>query len=147
VPLELRLATNDDLLEVASLLAELGYTTAAEDVGLAATLDAVLSDPERRVWIATNDGAVLGMISLSVRPQLRLAGPMLTVEELVVRASSRGSGVGTRLLDLALEEASRVGARRVELLTNRARDTYRRGFYQARGFVEVDSAVMRRPER
>lgn len=140
---ELRTATLHDLPDIASLLAELGYVEASSNANLIGALESILRDDERRVWVATIAGRVVGMISVSVRVQLRLAGWMLTVEELVVRTSARGAGVGTLLLNAAIEEAKRVGARRVELLMNRTRETYQRGFYTKRGFVEVESAVMR----
>jgi hypothetical protein len=39
--------------------------------------------------------------------------------------------------------ARKLGARRLELETNRARESYRRRFYVKNGFTEADSAVMR----
>ena len=74
---------------------------------------------------------------------MRLAGCMVTIDELVVTAGARGAGIGARMLELAKAEAARVGARRLELHTARRRASYERGFYVKNGFAEVDSAVMR----
>jgi GNAT superfamily N-acetyltransferase len=71
------------------------------------------------------------------------AGLLVTIDEMVVAETARGAGVGARLLEHAKAEATRVGARRLELHTARPRPSYERGFYVKNGFVEVDSAVMR----
>lgn len=141
--IQLRRARTDDLEEIRAMLVELGYGELAHDEELAGTLKLVLNDPGRAVWLAERKGNVLGMISLEMRAELRLAGLRLTVEELVVRETARGHGVGTHLLDRAKAEAQRVRAKRVELLTNRGRAAYQRRFYAERGFIEVSSAVMR----
>jgi N-acetylglutamate synthase-like GNAT family acetyltransferase len=82
-------------------------------------------------------------MAVSRRPQIRLAGDVMTIDELVVTETARGKGVGARLLDTAKREAARIGARRLELFTARMRASYSRGFYAKNGFIEVDSALMR----
>jgi N-acetylglutamate synthase-like GNAT family acetyltransferase len=47
------------------------------------------------------------------------------------------------LLEQAKGIARHSGCRRLELLTNRSRKSYRREFYVKNGFTEADSAVMR----
>lgn len=138
-----RPATRSDVAAIRALLVELGYADLATDGALESTLEAVLADRERRVWLAERAGRSVGMISISIRPQLRLAGLLLVIEELVVQDEARGSGIGTTLLEIARNEALRLGVRRVELVTNRSRPAYRRRFYAERGFTEVDSALMR----
>lgn len=143
-----RRASLADLPAIRALLVELGYGRLADEPSLAPVLSTILEDPSRGVWLAEDAGAVLGLISTTIRPQLRLAGLELTIEELVVREGSRGRGVGHALLEQAKAEATRLGALRVQLTTNRARDVYTRGFYPKNGFTEAPSAVMRwtRPE-
>jgi N-acetylglutamate synthase-like GNAT family acetyltransferase len=141
--LVLRAATRGDLEAIRGLLVDLGYTHLEDEPALDEVLEAVLADPGRGVWLAERAGAIVGLCSLSIRAQLRLAGVLVTIEELVVKDDARGAGIGSALLQLARNEAVRVGARRVELLTNRTRDAYLREFYVKRGFTEVASAVMR----
>ncbi len=138
-----RRASLGDLPAIRGLLVELGYTRLADEPALAAVLEEILADPSRGVWLAEQAGAAVGLISTTVRPQLRLAGPELTIEELVVRENARGRGVGRALLEHAKAEAARNGALRVQLTTNRAREVYTRGFYPKNGFTEAPSAVMR----
>ena len=140
----LRKATRADAAAAHVLLHELGYEK-LDAPSFRAAFEAVLADPLQTVWLAERDGQVLGLMSLSRRPQLRLGGLIVTVDEMVVAERARGSGVGARLLQLAKMEATRAGARRLELLTGRGRPSYERGFYVKNGFVEIDSAVMRWP--
>lgn len=140
----MRLARAGDLTAVHALIGELGYADLQKDAferGYAT----VLADPAQQVWLAELEGLVVGLISLSARQQIRLTGPILTVDELVVSERARGTGVGKKLIGLAKSEARRLGARRLELLTARGRPSYARQFYPKNGFVEVDSAVMRWP--
>jgi GNAT superfamily N-acetyltransferase len=138
-----RRALAEDRETVRALLVALGYAHLADDPGFEAIFAAVLADPSRGVWLAERGGEVLGLVTTMVQPQLRLAGVQLTIEELVVHERARGTGVGRTLVAHVQEEARRVGARRVELTTNRTRPVYLRGFYPSCGFAEASSAVMR----
>ena len=139
----IRLAALADASAVYGLLSgELGY----RDLARAAFEDAfakVLAHAEMKVWLAIEEGAIVGMISLSHRPQARLGGTLATIDELVIHSSQRGKGIGGELLEAAKEESMRLGAVRLELETSRARDAYTREFYPKHGFTEVDRAVMR----
>ncbi len=128
---------------VYALLRELGYAVPVGEFERA--YREVLGHPEMRVLVAEAHGAVLGVLTLSHRVQLRLAGRIATIDELVVTAGARGAGVGRALLEEAKREARALGAQRVQLQTNRARESYLRGFYRKNGFVEVPSATLRLP--
>jgi len=93
--------------------------------------------------IAEYEGTVIGLASISRRPQLRLNGDLITIDELVVADSMRGLGVGREILDHIKSRCRELGARRLELETNRARKSYKRRFYLKNGFTEANSAVMR----
>ena len=123
-------------------MAELGYPdlTIAR---FAEVYSSVQKHPAMTLIVAEDDGEVVGLASISRRPQLRLAADLITIDELVVADSARGLGVGRTLLEHVKEMAGRSGARRLELETNRARESYRRRFYVKNGFTEANSAVMR----
>jgi GNAT superfamily N-acetyltransferase len=140
--LSIRKATAADSETARALVGELGYGGLDADV-FAGGFAAVLADPAQEVWLAEQDGRVVALMSLARRPQVRLAGFVLTIDELVVTEAARGAGIGTKLLDFAKGEAVRIGARRLELHTARGRPSYARGFYAKNGFVNVDSAVLR----
>jgi N-acetylglutamate synthase-like GNAT family acetyltransferase len=135
-------ATIGDAESVRALVGELGYGGLDEQTfhrGFAS----VLADPGQQVLLAEREGRVVGLMSLSVRAQIRLAGLAVSIDELVVTEGARGEGIGTKLLEWAKAEAVRIGARRLELHTARRLPSYERGFYAKNGFTEVDSAVLR----
>jgi GNAT superfamily N-acetyltransferase len=144
IPTTLRTATAADTEAAHALLRELGYAT-LEPGAFAIAFAAVLADPSQRVWLAEREGRVVGLMSMSQRPQLRLAGTIVTIDEMVVTEGARGAGIGAALLQIAKSHAAALGARRLELTTARGRPSYARGFYVKCGLVEADSAVMRWP--
>ena len=141
--LTIRRALPSDATALLALLHELGYVELDGDAH-ARTFALTLAHPEIRVLVAEDESRrVVGLLALSHRPQLRLAGTLVTVDELVVAQDARGSGVGRALIDHARSVAAELGAKRLELQTNRTRESYARGFYTKSGFTEVNSAVMR----
>jgi PhnO protein len=142
VEVTLRKATPSDAEPARVLIGELGYGGLDEQT-FARGFAAVLADPAQHVVVADQGGRVVGLMSLCIKPQVRLAGFVVTVDELVVTERARGVGIGTKLLEFAKAEASRIEARRLELHTARRLLSYERGFYAKNGFTEVDSAVMR----
>lgn len=139
--LVVRRARPGDALAVRRLLKELGYSNDSRATD--ETVSQVVKHPEAAVFVAADGVEVVGYLALSCRPQMRLAGLLASVDELVVQPQRRGQGIGTQLLDAAIAHAKSLHCRRIEVLQSRARDSYERGFYQARKFVEVESAVLR----
>jgi GNAT superfamily N-acetyltransferase len=139
-PFRVRPARRGDADGIAVLLRELGYPDAAD----LSTVHWVLSHPEMEVLVAADahDKAV-GMLSLSHRPQLRMKGRMASIDELVVATSWRRRGVGRALIVRAVERARALSCKRLELTTHRSRGDYVRSFYEACGFTEANSAVLR----
>jgi N-acetylglutamate synthase-like GNAT family acetyltransferase len=138
----IRLATENDLQAVFGLMSALGYP----DLSLARfgeIYHAVVKDASMFLVLAEADYVVIGLATVSRRPQLRLNAHLVTIDELVVAPEWRGRGVGRALVEQAKGIARHSGCGRLELLTNRARESYRREFYIQNGFTEADSAVMR----
>jgi GNAT superfamily N-acetyltransferase len=141
--IKVRSATRADADAVFRLLGELGYTE-LDRAHFDAALESVLHHSEMILLLAeTEDVGVIGFASLSHRPQLRLGGTLLTIDELSVTEAARGLGVGRLLLAEARKIAEELGARRLQLEQRRSRESYRRGFYVKNGFEEADSALMR----
>ena len=139
----IRNATGTDVDSALRLIESLGYP-GIDAESFESVFNTVLNHPEMILLLAEDSlGRVVGMASISRRPQLRLAGILVSLDELVVAEDVRGQGVGRLLLDRVKSVAQAIGARRVELETNRARVSYQRSFYLKNGFVEVDSAVLR----
>ncbi len=63
------------------------------------------------------------------------------VSELFIAASARGTGIGSQLLDQAVDAARARGCCRIWLINNRDRDSYQRGFYAKQGWTEQPQAA------
>jgi GNAT superfamily N-acetyltransferase len=139
-----RLAVANDRDVIYALIAELGYPD-VDRSRFDVTFDALLKRSDLWVLIAEDKAnrKVLGLASMSERPQLRLGASLVTIDEFVISGAARGRGVGALLLAEAKSCAVARGAKRLQLDTNRQRESYRRGFYLKNGFSEADSAVMR----
>lgn len=136
----IRAARRGDVEAIASLMNELGYPNAPD----VATVHWVLSHPEMEVIVAADSlDKPIGLITLSHRPQLRMKGRIACIDELVVTERWRRKGVGRTLLRRAIERAKALSAKRVELSTHKGRAEFVRSFYEACGFTEVDTVVMR----
>jgi GNAT superfamily N-acetyltransferase len=103
-------------------------------------------DPNRTMVVAEDGvGGVAGYAHWAVLHPAHLAGPSLYLTELFVAVGARGAGVGSALLGALHEEASALGASRVELLQVRGTDADERGFYTDRGYEVADHLqVLRR---
>jgi ribosomal protein S18 acetylase RimI-like enzyme len=138
-----REAKKEDAPSLLKLLDQLGYPD-LNSSDFDRTFDEVLSSHHSRLLVAeTNTGEILGYILFTSRPQLRLCGDSIEIDELSVSESSRGRGVGTALLDKAKEFAISRKAKRLILSTNRDRESYQRHFYQKYGFEEKNSAWLK----
>jgi GNAT superfamily N-acetyltransferase len=140
---KIRTATAVDIGAAQRLITALGYGNLSPEA-FKASYDAVLSHPEMTVLVAeATDGEIVGLASVSHRPQLRLGGQLVSLDEFVVAPEARGKGVGARLIEEVKAIAERLGAVRLELEQNRNRESYSRSFYSKNGFTEVNSAVLR----
>jgi ribosomal protein S18 acetylase RimI-like enzyme len=73
-----------------------------------------VADLAQDLYVAEEDGTLLGVVAVSYVRELRLGGQRATLEELVVAAERRRAGVGRRLLDFVIARARRRGARSFE---------------------------------
>jgi GNAT superfamily N-acetyltransferase len=140
--LKIRPAVPADLVTIGAFVADLGYT-AQRDV-LLVMLGPMLEDHRHIVLLGEDDAhGVAALLSLSSRPVLRLQGWVGTIEEFVVRPGLRQRGIGERMLLYAKGLAAERGWVRLETVVSRRRESHRRGFLLARGFVQADSVTYR----
>jgi ribosomal protein S18 acetylase RimI-like enzyme len=136
-----RRARPGDASAVLALVEQLGYDP--DERRYDEIFAQVVRHPEAAVFVATLGLRVIGYLALSHRPQIRLGGIVAIIDELAVDEAQRGQGVGTALLGAALAHARGLGVRRVDVHTDRNRESYRRRFYVGHGFREIDSALLR----
>ena len=110
--INVRRARPGDASHVFALVEQLGY--APDHRGFDETFAQVVRHPEAAVYVAAEGLRVIGYLSMSQRPQIRLGGRAASIDELVVDERGRGEGVGTALLDAAhqLRARARLQARR-----------------------------------
>ena len=138
-----RRARPGDASHVFTLVEQLGYTP--DHRGFDETFAQTVRHPEAAVVRRGRRApSVIGYLSMSHRPQIRLGGRSATyIDEMAVDDKRRAQGVGSALIKAAVEYARGLGCKRIDLNTSRTRPSYHRGFYVSHGFGEVDSAVMR----
>lgn len=99
---------------------------------------ALLAEREHRIWVALDDGEVVGFLVAEVqrRPAtaIKLAMARLYVHQMGVLPAARGRGIGTTLLAVARGFATDAGLSHVALDVWRFNDAARE-FYQANGFT------------
>lgn len=114
--LEIRAATAADIEAVVAMLADdpLGaQRESPDDLGPYLTAyERLASDPHQHLVVAVRAGKVVGTLQLTVIPGLSRRGSTRSIIEGVrVHADERGSGLGTQLIEWAVEESGRQGCR------------------------------------
>ena len=139
----IRLATETDLPRIVELI-HLGAVggKGAETLGPplpAAYYEAFRSFtrfPEAKVMVAAVDGVVVGTFQFHLLPSLSNgARPTAEVESVHVAEALRGQRIGEAMMAWAISEARRLGCKRLQLTSNKARTDAHR-FYERLGFVK-----------
>jgi GNAT superfamily N-acetyltransferase len=129
----LRPATRSDVLSVAALV-EAAYGHYVERIGMLPrpmTDDYAAVIRDRQVTVAEHDGAIVGVVVLTVTDEGFL------VDNVAVHPSRRGTGLGRALLQFAEAEARRAGFDAIHLYTHE-RMTENLALYSRIGYVEYD---------
>lgn len=129
--MNVRAAEASDAAVVASLAGELGYPT--DEPAMRTRLAALAASSVDAVFVVPRDGDVAGWIHVAIVQSLE-ADPFAEIRGLVVTASARGLGLGTRLVEAAEAWARERRAFRVRVRSNVAREETRR-FYEDRGYA------------
>lgn len=132
-----RRAGREDLSTIVAMLADDELGRARESPGdpaYAAAFSAIERDPNQLLAVAVMGGAVVGTLQLTFIPGLSHRGsPRGEIEGVRIAADRRGTGLGQRLLEWAIDQCRARGCRIVQLTSNARRlDAHR--FYQGLGF-------------
>ncbi len=139
-------ATIEDLPHLTELLTEL-FTLEGDFVPDSTRqmrgLRMLLEQPSRgRIFVLKQNGMILGMLNLLFTISTAEGGSVIILEDLIIRADYRGHGLGSRLLDYALDYARKKDFKRITLLTDRLNAEAQR-FYKRHGFFESAMLPMR----
>ncbi|MEU3841541.1 GNAT family N-acetyltransferase [Streptomyces sp. NPDC028635] len=136
--LEIRAAVPDDVPAIVAMLADdpLGAQRESPD-DLAPYLTAferIAADPNQHLVVAVREGRIVGTLQLTLIPGLSRRGATRSIIEAVrIHADERGSGLGTRLIEWAVDESRRLGCQLVQLTSDKSRTDAHR-FYERLGF-------------
>lgn len=129
--MRLRHARPADADPLRVLLQQLGYVM---DTGpLAERLAQFAIDASSPVWVAEQDGRLVGCIACHLTPTLHQHEPLGRITALVVDESLRGMGIGKALVREADRFFRSQGCRAAELTSSDHR-TAAHAFYEARGY-------------
>jgi GNAT superfamily N-acetyltransferase len=130
---------------VFKLLEADGWVVPAGDQELAVSW--VVQHPEIESFVAheaTMFSWLVGMITMSHRPQLRLGGRVACIDLFVVAREQRHKGIGHDLLAQALRRSEALGCKRMEIFLPPERDE-RLTFFEGNGFVKGNNDLYIRP--
>jgi GNAT superfamily N-acetyltransferase len=137
--LEIRPATAEDVPAIVGMLADdpLGaQRESPNDLAPYLTaLERLSADPNQRLVVAVREGRVVGTLQLTIIPGLSRRGATRSIIEGVrVHAEDRGSGLGTQLIEWAIDESRQQGCQLVQLTSDVTRTDAHR-FYERLGFT------------
>ncbi|MEU9668748.1 GNAT family N-acetyltransferase [Streptomyces bobili] len=136
--LEIRAAVAEDIPAIVGMLTDdpLGARRESPDdlAPYLSALERISTDPNQRLVVAVREGRVVGTLQLTIVPGLSRRGATRSIIEGVrVHADERGSGLGTRFIEWAIEESGRENCRLVQLTSDSTRTDAHR-FYERLGF-------------
>ncbi|MER6975913.1 GNAT family N-acetyltransferase [Streptomyces carpinensis] len=136
--LEIRAAVAGDVPAIVDMLADdpLGAQRESPDdlAPYLAAFERLAADPNQQLVVAVREGRVVGTLQLSIIPGLSRRGSTRSIIEGVrIHADERGGGLGTQLIEWAIDASRRQGCRLVQLTSDKTRaDAHR--FYERLGF-------------
>ena len=132
----IRRAREDDIPALVQLLValftqEADFTPAPEKHERALKL--LFKEPYSVIFVAEDEGKVIGMISCFTFVSSAMGEKATLVEDFVVAESHRGQGIGKALMDAVKAYLKETGQHRITLMTD-ALNTRGHKFYEAEGF-------------
>ncbi|MGC5345153.1 N-acetyltransferase family protein [Streptomyces sp. DT24] len=137
--LEIRAAVPGDIPDIVAMLADdpLGAQRESPDdlEPYRSAFQRLADDPNQRLVVAVRGGHIVGTLQLTIVPGLSRRGSTRSIIEGVrVHSGERGGGLGTRLIQWAVDESRRRDCQLVQLTSDATRTDARR-FYERLGFT------------
>ena len=135
----IRPATEEDIPAIVAMLADdpLGAKRESPDDldPYRAAMREIKRDSHQRLVVAARGAEVVGTLQLTIIPGLSRRGSTRSIIEGVrISSSERGGGLGTQLIEWAIDASKRAGCQLVQLTSDATRTDARR-FYERLGFV------------
>ncbi|PKW08806.1 N-acetylglutamate synthase, GNAT family [Streptomyces sp. 1222.5] len=137
--LEIRDATPGDLPAIVAMLADdpLGaQRESPHDLSpYRAALERLDADPNQHLVVAEREGQVIGTLQLTIIPGLSHKGATRALIEAVrIHSDERGGGLGSRLIEWAVDRSRQLDCVMVQLTSDKTRSDAHR-FYERLGFT------------
>jgi GNAT superfamily N-acetyltransferase len=136
-----RTARLADLPAIVALLADDKLGSQRENLSVpldaryVAAFEAIEADPNQRLAVAAEGDTVVGTLQLSFIPGIARTGSWRgQIEGVRVAAHLRGTGIGQRMIEWAIDECRARSCQVVQLTTDKARTDAHR-FYEKLGFI------------
>ncbi|MFD1660101.1 GNAT family N-acetyltransferase [Streptomyces caeni] len=135
---DIRPAVADDIPAIVAMLADdpLGAQRESPDdlAPYLSALERLHDDPNQHLVVAVRDDCVVGTLQLTIIPGLSRTGATRSLIEAVrIHADERGGGLGTELIEWAIDTSRRHGCQLVQLTSDATRTDAHR-FYERLGF-------------
>ena len=138
VPVEIATQATEELLAACHRLIP-QLSSSAKPISTSELAEIVNSD-STSMFVARVDNQIVGLLTLAV---FRIPTAVRAwIEDVVVDTSARGLGVGEALNLAAIAEATRRGAKTVDLTSRPSREAANK-LYKRLGFIERDTNVYR----
>jgi ribosomal protein S18 acetylase RimI-like enzyme len=139
IAVEAATAVDDELLAaVATLVPQLSSSSPPPG---AEALEHIVASPDATLFVARDGDRIVGMLTL-ITFEIPTAA-RAWIEDVVVDESARGQGVAAELVKAALDRATEVGVRTVDLTSRPDREAANR-LYARMGFEQRVTNVYRR---
>ncbi len=138
VPVEIATQATEELLAACHRLIPQLSSSAKPTTN--AELAEIVNSKSTSMFVARVDNQIVGLLTLAI---FRIPTAVRAwIEDVVVDSSARGLGVGEALNMAAIAEATRRGAKTVDLTSRPSREAANK-LYKRLGFVERDTNVYR----
>jgi diamine N-acetyltransferase len=102
----------------------------------------IVADPSiGRIWIIRCNSEPVGYVAMTLGWSLELGGRVAFVDELFIKASHRGRGIGTQTLDFVADKAKSLSVKSLLLEVTCTNESARR-FYERCGYVDRKHRLM-----
>jgi GNAT superfamily N-acetyltransferase len=135
----IRRARRHDISAIVHMLADDQLGATRDDPGnldpYLRAFDQIDADPNQLLVVAVFEDQPVGTLQLTIIPGLARRGSLRgQIEAVRIRADHRGSGLGTGIMEWAIDESRRRGCSLVQLTSDMSRTEAHR-FYERLGFT------------
>jgi GNAT superfamily N-acetyltransferase len=134
--LEIRCARRGDFPAVLSILSQMHEEASLDEGPSETAFYEILESPSRVILVAVDHGTVVATLDLFVMANMTRGGrPWAGIENLIVDAEHRRTGIGRALMEIAVDLAKEQGCYKLQLVSHQRRsaahDLYRQVGFDA----------------